>query len=83
MSYKFEDLINKSENTFDDISSESYRTYEFESGRCITILNPIALNVSKSGGHRIWDACGISHYIPSAWIHLYWEVKNGEPNFVK
>ena len=81
--YKFEDLKNLSDNVFTDISSEGYRTYEFESGRCISILNPIALSVSKSGGHRVWDAQGISHYVPSGWVHLYWEVKDNEPNFVK
>lgn len=56
-----------------DISHEIYRTYTFviEGHRVdITIRNPVKLNVSKSGGHRILDAKNVSHYIPFKWIHL-------------
>jgi len=80
---RFSDLKNESPNEFADISSEEYRVYEFESGKTLKIISPIALSVSKSGGHRVWDAMGISHYIPANWVHLYWEVKEGQPNFVK
>jgi hypothetical protein len=71
-----------SELKFNDISSEVYRTYEWAGFVTVKILDPLTLNVSKSGGHRILDAKGVSHYIPSGWIHLYWEVKEGKPNFV-
>ena len=75
------ELINKSNYTFDDISSEKYRSYDFVD-KVVTIEEPIALAVSKSG-HRILDASGKSHYIPYGWKHLYWEVKEGQPHFVK
>lgn len=67
---------------FKDISSEKFRIYEFDGGATVTIRQPIKLNVSKSGGHRIIDTEGKSHYIPSGWIHLWWVPKEGQPNFV-
>jgi hypothetical protein len=82
-------FINESGLDFTDISSELYREYEFPpSGDricndVIHINSPMKLNVSKSGGHRIFDENGVSHYIPSGWIHLSWCVKDGQPNFVK
>lgn len=57
------------------IEHENYRTYIFvRDGHTyeVTIFRPVLLNVSKSGGHRILDAENRSHYIPSGWIHLYW-----------
>lgn len=66
---------------FTDISSEQYREYTFPAGS-IRIDNPLQLNVSKNG-HRVFDEQGVSHYIPQGWIHLKWEVKLGQPNFVK
>ena len=74
---------NDSDLEFSDISSEAWREYQFESGAVVRIENPLRLNVSESGGHRIYDAQGQSHYIPYGWIHLKWEAKPGEPNFVR
>lgn len=76
-------MKNESGLVFSDISSEKYRTYEFNNGAKVTITEPTYLNVSKSGGHRVLDKSGVSHYIPTGWIHLYWEVFDGKPNFVK
>ena len=76
-------FINESNLKFEDISSEAIRTYEWPSGVKVIIDEPLYLNVSKSGGHRIFDAYGISHYIPSGWNHLYWVAKDGQPHFVK
>ena len=42
---------------WDDISSELWREYTFFDGAKIKIENPAYLNVSESGGHRIFD-CG-------------------------
>ena len=56
-----------------NIDHEKYRVYRFPDGNHIQIDNPLLLNVSSSGGHRILDANDISHYIPSGWIHLFWE----------
>ena len=56
-------MINNSDKAFNDISSEIYRVYEYRDGYKITILNPTHLNVNKSGGHRVLDKQGVSHYI--------------------
>lgn len=76
-------MINTSELEFVDISTEKFRIYEFARGERVRIDSPLQLHVSKSGGHRIFDEHGISHYIPSGWIHLYWRAKPDQPNFVK
>ena len=75
-------MKNESGLEFKDISTEKYRTYDWLDGSKITITNPIYLNVSDNG-HRVFDSLGISHYIPKGWRHLYWEVFDGQPNFVK
>jgi hypothetical protein len=79
---QFADLRNVTNLDFVDISSEIFRTYVFPGDNKITILDPLALNVSKNG-HRVWDSRGFSHYIPQGWIHLYWQVHEDEPHFVK
>lgn len=76
-------FINDSSLEFDDISSEIWREYLFKNGDIVRINCPTKLNVSKSGGHRIFDAMGISHYVPFGWLHLRWKAKDGSPNFVK
>lgn len=73
-------FINESPNRFDDISSEYWREYDFGNGKKVVIEWPQMLSVSKSGGHRVFDRFGISHYIPGGWLHLSWEAS---PNFVK
>jgi hypothetical protein len=62
---------------FKNIESEVSRSYEFPGGTIITITNPLTLNVSASGGHRILDGAGVSHYIPPKWLHLSWMSKAG------
>ena len=74
---------NATDLDFTDISSEQWREYRFLGGETIRIEAPQMLNVSESGGHRIFDGLGVSHYIPAGWIHLSWLVKEGSPNFVK
>lgn len=76
------ELINKTDRQFTDISSEEYREYEFGNS-VVRIEQPQFLNVSDSGGHRVLDGAGISHYIPDGWIHLQWKAKSGSPHFVK
>lgn len=77
------DFRNESELEFTDISSELWREYRFLNGETVRIDDPLKLNVSASGGHRIFDGAGVSHYIPAGWIHLMWKTKDGAPNFVK
>lgn len=74
---------NESDLEFADISSEIWREYRFLNGETVRIDGPLKLNVSASGGHRIFDAAGVSHYIPVGWIHLMWKPREGAPNFVK
>ncbi len=74
---------NATDLEFTDISSEKWREYHFLGGEIVRIKRPLLLNVSESRGHRIFDAKGVSHYIPSGWIHLKWKAKDGAPNFVK
>lgn len=66
---------------FMDITTELYRIYEYPDGKTIKIKLPVQLNVSKSGGHRVLDNAGMSHYIPAGWRHLYWKVKPGMKPF--
>ena len=66
---------------FKSIGDEQYRVYEFPNGSKVRIDNPLQLNVSKSGGHRVLDSDGVSHYIPSGWNHLYWRVFEGKEPF--
>lgn len=80
--FTFETFRNATDLKFTQIESEAYRTYVFPD-REVTIVNPIALNVSKSGGHRVFDAQGVSHYVPSGWIHLHWKARSEKPHFVK
>lgn len=79
------DFKNESGKDFTDISSEEWRCYDFLSGATIKIEQPLRLHVSD-GGHRVFDAQGVSHYIrlpkDAPW-HLSWAVKDGAPNFVK
>lgn len=77
------EFVNASELEFSDISSEESRQYDFSGGESVVITNPLKLNVSASGGHRIFDAFGVSHYIPAGWLHLSWETKPGQPHFVR
>lgn len=67
---------------FNDISSEEFRVYEFPNGETVRIEAPAVLAVSASGGHRVLDGAGISHYVPTGWHHLYWKAKDGNPAFV-
>lgn len=73
---------NASQHEFVDISSEAYRLYTFSTGFKVRIENPLWLSVSASGGHRLFDGAGTSHYIPTGWCHLEWRAREGQPNFV-
>ena len=79
----FTDFRNATSHRFDDISSELYREYVY-ADHTIRIDNPVALNVNySSGGHRVWDAQGVSHYVQTGWKEIKWEVNKGDPHFVR
>ena len=79
-----EGFINESNLEFNDISSELERTYTFPNGNKYHIIEPLYLNVSKSGGHRLYSADGLCHYVqPKEGWAISWKVKEGKPSFVK
>jgi hypothetical protein len=82
----FNDLITTTDLEFTDISSEEWRAYSYLSGEDIVglrINKPLALHVSKSGGHRVIDDRGICYYISPKWVSIIWKPKEGQPHFVK
>jgi len=76
-----EPVKEENELEFKDLTDELYRVYDWLDGKTLIINNPVKLNVSSSGGHRVLDDDNISHYIPSGWKHLYWKVKEGKKPF--
>ena len=72
---------NESGLEFKDISSETFREYTLANGAPLRIDQPLQLNVSASGGHRVFDASGMSHYIPKGWLALKWQAKEGAAHF--
>lgn len=84
---EFKDIKNESGLEFTDISSEKFRKYIFMSTDGTLVSNeypePIGLNVSKSGGHRLILSSGVCAYIKPEWIAIHWKAKDGEPHFVK
>ena len=81
---EFKDLRNESGLEFTDISVEEKRVYYKNGSVVLVVNNPIALNVSSSGGHRILDGEFTCHYLkPEAWDRITWLVKIGLPHFVK
>lgn len=65
-----------------DISDEKRRTYTFPGGHTVTVHSPNKLAVkSKPNGdsHRIADVFGNGYYIPSGWLMISWQVKDGKP----
>ncbi len=77
-----EKFINESKLNFIFIGTEESRTYVFPGGDLVQIDNPLYINVSSSGSHRIFDGQGVSHYVPSGWNHLSWITKPGDAHFV-
>lgn len=71
--------IDQMDLEWNDILTNEYREYLFPDGFVVRVDNPMRLNVSESGGHRILDADGMSWYIPSGWRALRWI---GDPHFV-
>jgi hypothetical protein len=77
-------FINGTLLIFDDISSEVNREYTFPNGSKLFIEHPLVLNVSKSGGHRLYAADGTSYYVqPKEGWYIKWVTGEKQPNFVK
>lgn len=58
-----------------DISSESYREYDYGGGKVYRIENPATLITREGGtGHRIIDKAGVTHWVPvNIWYCLRWD----------
>ena len=78
----FEHIRVPDKQKFNNITSELSRTYRFPGDELVVIKNPVAINVSRAGGHRVIDDEGKTHYIPKGWIELVWHAKDGEPHVV-
>lgn len=79
-----EGFLNESGLDFKDISSELERTYTFPNGNTYYIKEPLFLHVSASGGHRLYSADGLCHYVqPREGWAISWKVREGKPSFVK
>lgn len=79
----FADLRNESGLRFTDISTEAVRVYHYPNKDEFVINHPLALNVSKSGGHRVFNGEGKSYYIPKGWIAISWVAEDDAAHFVK
>lgn len=64
-----------------DINSEEYREYVF-SDSIYRIDNPVSVDVTDSGSHRVVDSDGVTHRPATNWIALRWKPKSGEPSYV-
>ena len=77
-------FINGTDLDFSDISVENERIYTFTNGRQLKITAPLFLHVSGSGGHRLYDAEGYCYYVqPKEGWSIRWQVREGQPHFVK
>ncbi len=84
---KYED-INVGELEFHDISEEQYRRYYYIDwlGGILTwysfeFKDPIALNVSASGGHKLILSNGKSMYVKPGWIAFEYLPTKGRKNW--
>ena len=72
---KFRDIRVSDGMGFMDISEIKYRTYFYADGS-VTFDSPIAINVSKSGGHRLILEDGKSVYVRPGWFAFEYQVAN-------
>jgi len=86
--FGYAEFINESGLEFTDISSEDYREYIYADNSVVRIDNPVKLNVSASGGHRVYAATdstprGKCFYVAPGWRCICWEPRKDNPHFVK
>jgi hypothetical protein len=65
-----------------DISMESVRVYTFSDGSTYTIYNPLKLFM-KGTSHRILDADGFMHWVPTRFLAIKWKPKQDGPLMVR
>lgn len=65
------------ELTFKSTENERWRDYVWADGFVLHIPEPLWVNVSKSGGHRVIDKQKRCYYVHSSWRYITWEGKRG------
>lgn len=67
---------------FKSVEDEKWRKYIYPGGEYVLIENPVLLNVNTdSGGHRVLDSDGYSHYVKAGWLEIIWKVVDGAEPF--
>lgn len=59
---------------------EEWREYDFGQGKTYRVDRPIRVHITRKPGgdsHRLIDAQGVRHYVPSGWIGFRFEGKWG------
>lgn len=67
---------------FEDLSHEQERTYQFDN-HVLTIEDPVALNTTGSGSHKVLDSRGVSYDIYPKWNYIAWKSEEGTPHFTE
>jgi len=75
-------FFNATNLRFVDINHELFRQYLYTNGANITINFPLKLSIDIKGVHRVFDASGLSYFIPPNWIAVVTKPKPGAPNFI-
>ena len=75
-------FINDTNFRFINITSELLREYIYANGSKLTIHNPLRLSIANNNDHRVFDASGLSYYIPPNWIAIVSKARPGAPNFI-
>ena len=60
---------------FNSTENEQWREYVWGDGYVLRITEPLWVNVSKSGGHRVIDKAQRCYYVASGWRYITWEGK--------
>jgi len=76
------EFFNATNLKFIDIGHEEFRQYLFPNGAKIEIQYPLKLNVDNRGIHRVYDATGLSYYIPPSWISVVTKPRPGGPDII-
>ena len=75
-------FLNLTNFKFVDISAELFREYLYPNGNKLRIEYPLKLSIAKNNAHRVFDANGLSYYIPANWIAIVTKARPGAPNFI-
>lgn len=64
-------------------TGEIYRDYVFPGFDEVMITGTVSMAVANDGSHRLLDSGNVAHFIPSTWIHLFWQVEEGSDPIFK